>query len=347
MKRIQINKNIRTGITIFLIIMVVLSGILLFKAYRVSDSIDTETVVAGYAQDSNFGYSMNIKPNQLYDATNPVGINQTYFTKITQNIDTKFAYKFYVTEGEKVDIKGNYDITAILNTDLWEKKFIIVPRKEFSGTGNIEFTESFPVDINKYNEILTSISNEIGVQPKESKLKLVYDINAIVTKDEIQNIEKFNPIIVITSTKGSFNVIGDTTKTSENVIKKIVNEPALDVLAQRVTLSIIVSVLVLITIIFFGITKNRIEDSIDATEKEIIDIKKKYGDIIIEAKVAGDTKEDNIVILGNIEDLVKVASEVEEPVIHKYEESEERYIYYVYDGYTRYEYSIDYKKINK
>jgi len=210
MKRIELMKNVRIGVIIILTLTIIISLLTLYHAYRSPDVINREIIVTRYSQSSNFDYVINLNSNKLYDTNTIVGTNpnQTYFTKIVRDISTVFTYKFDST-GNGTNMQGNYDIIAVLSTDTWEKRFVLVPKKEFGGIDKIDFTEASTIDINYYNNIITNVTKEIDVQPKDSKLMLIYNINTVITKDGERSIESFVPVITITSTKGAFNVKGD------------------------------------------------------------------------------------------------------------------------------------------
>lgn len=336
MKKIEMSKNIRIGVMVALIVATIVSLLILYQAYKLPDAINRDIIVAKYSQSSNFDYTVNLNSNKLYDVNTVVGTNpnQTYFAKIVRDIPTVFTYKFDST-GNGTNIQGNYDITAVLSTDTWEKKFVLVSKKEFKGTDKVNFVENSVVDINYYNNILTNITKEIDVQPKDSKLVLVYNINTVVTKDGEQARESFVPIITITSTKGAFNVRGDISKKNESTIKRTESEIQLNVLEDRFKFTIITIILVLVTGIFIVITKNRKEE-VNETEKKTQDIKKKYGDMIIYSNGPGlpDIHIHHKVTTGSMEDLVKAAEQLDEPIISS------GLLYYVYDGSTIYMYTI-------
>lgn len=336
MKRIVLNKNVRIGVAIALILATIVCLLILYQAYRLPDTVNREIVVSKYYQSSHFDYTVNLIPNKLYNVNTIVGENQnqTYFAKIIRDISTEFTYGFDAT-GKGTDIQGSYDITAVLSTDMWEKKFVLVPKKEFKGMDETDFTEKIAVDINYYNNILANITKEIDVQPKDYKLMLVYNINAVITKDGGQVGESFVPIITITSTKGAFNIRGDISKTNESAIKRTESDMQLGVLEDRFKFMVITIILVIVLGIFLVTTKN-IKEKVSETEKKAQDIKKKYGDMIIYSNGPGlpDIHIHHKVITGSIEDIVKAAEQLDEPIISS------GLLYYVYDGSTIYMYTI-------
>jgi len=76
-------------------------------------------------------------------------------------------------------------------------------------------------------------------------------------------------------------------------------------------------------------------------EKEIRLVKKKYGERIVEATSQTPVKDEKIISIGSMEDLIKVADELSKPVIHQAPSTpEEAHAYYVFDGVTRYQYLL-------
>ena len=72
-------------------------------------------------------------------------------------------------------------------------------------------------------------------------------------------------------------------------------------------------------------------------EKEVARAKKKYGEIIAEAKIQGG----KTVSVDSVQDLIRIASELGKPVIHQSPTgSGEPHAYYIFDGATRYQYLL-------
>ena len=331
------SKNVRIGTMAVLIVATIISILILYQAYKLPDTINEDIVITKYSQLSNFDYTVNLNHNKLYDVGAIVGTspNQTYFAKIVRDVSTVFTYKFDSSE-IGTNIQGNYDVTAVLSTETWEKKFVLVPSREFKGTDKVSFVENNVVDINYYNNIFTNITKDIDVQPRDSKLMLVYNINTVVTKDGKQAVESFIPVITITSTKGVFNVRGDISKKNVGSIKRTEEKVLLNVLEKRLTFMTTTAILTFVTMVFFAVTKNR-KEKINEKEKKAQDIKKKYGDMIICSNSPGlpDVHVQNRVLTGSIEDLVKAAEQLDEPIIKT------GIVYYVYDGSTIYVYIIE------
>ena len=77
------------------------------------------------------------------------------------------------------------------------------------------------------------------------------------------------------------------------------------------------------------------------TEKELLQVKKRYGKHIAEIINQTPIEGEKIISLGSMEDLIKVADELGKPIIHQApSQPQEPHAYYVFDGATRYQYII-------
>lgn len=337
MERINLNKIIRIGVVFVLMISTVLSTFVLYQAMKAPDVIKREINIVDYSQSSDFEYTVNLKPSKLYDINTIVGTdpNQTYFSKTVDDIYGVFTYKFTANRKD-TQIKGNYDIIAVLNTDLWEKKFVLVPKKEFRGTDNVIISEVIMLDINYYNNILNNITKEIDVSPKYSELKIAFNIDTDVTSGDGEHTnESFVPTVIITSTKGAFNVQGDISKKNDGAIKKTEGEIQFDVIEKRTNFTLVTVLLIFILVAFTAVTKNRKEDvNINEKEKMFANIRKEYGDMIVYSNNSILPDVQHKIIIDSIDELVKVAEQLEEPIINSGS------LFYIYDGSTIFIYSI-------
>ncbi len=75
-------------------------------------------------------------------------------------------------------------------------------------------------------------------------------------------------------------------------------------------------------------------------DETVANIKKKYGDWIADARELPPIKKDqSLISLNSMEDLIKIAEELGRPVIHV--KNEQKHYYYVLDGSMRYEHLVD------
>ncbi|MBA3037932.1 MAG: hypothetical protein FP814_15765 [Desulfobacterium sp.] len=338
MRKIQkrpIDKRFRIGVLVILIAILCLSSYSLYQAYQLPFIVDKDVSACNYEQRSNFNYVVLLKPNNLYD-TSTLGSNMTYFTKIVDRIDTIFSYEF--TCDNPASIQGNYEVIATVSTELWEKNFVIVPGKEFSGEKKANFTAKFPLNLTVHNDFVESIGKEIGVQAKEPKLKLIYNINTVATIKNRQVKETFAPTMVIPLSKGAFDISGDISSRKPGSITR--TEPFFrqDVIDKRIYTFITTILFFILLLLFAYLTKNK-PIEMNRVEETVANINKKYGDWIADAKEMPLTGNQVSVSLNSMEDLIKIAEELGRPVIHV--KNAQKHYYYVLDGSMRYEHLVD------
>jgi hypothetical protein len=329
MKDIEINRNLKTGVQIILIIMVGLSLYSLFQAFQSESVIDKDIPACNYKGKSDFNYVVLLKPNSLFE-TQTISQNRTYFSKIIDRIDTIFYYEFSCNSA--ASIKGDYEVVASVNGDTWEKNFTLVPKTEFNGEKRTDFTVKFPVNITRYNDVLNSIGKEIDVQAKNPQLKLIYNINTIASIGGNQAKVAVSPTIIIPLSKSAFEISGDLSTSNTGTIFRKEVIVAQDVINKRIYSAITVLMSLLMLLLFTRFTRNSLPD-----KTRIKGIRNKYQDWIAEAKELPASKE--MIKVSTMEDLVKITEELGKPILHV--AKDKNHWYFVLDGQMMYEFQVN------
>lgn len=299
-----------------------------------------------YKKLSNINYEVLLKPNIVYNNSSlPEG--QIYVTEFVDYLDAHFRYEFM---GEKSsEIKGEYKIIAEVKgytienkeeKDIWTKEYTLLNSTEFSEIGKrILIEEKVSIDLDKYNEFVKLVTSEskIGLN---SKLIVSMIINMDVTTDHGKVQETINPTLVIPLNVGYFSIDNLGTIYDVGSIDEIKNVklPVEKQLILTYVIILVIFISVLISMKF--LTTNGDED--DNVLKIIKMIFKQHGNRLVAITNELDTTYENMYSVKGIEDLVKIADEVEKPIIYKYRNNIKEILeFYVLDSPSIYVFDLN------
>lgn len=344
-KNLKLPKFIRLlgimGVILFAIIITI--GIILTKLNN--KYIESKINLYSYDNKGEISYSVGLLPNDIYaDKTLPSG--GIYMFDMVDLINTSFKYDF--TGDKEGDIKGSYEVIAILNGKLgsdkeeknvWEKTFTLIPKTEFENKGmNEAFKFDVPVNIKSYVDISKKISLDTDVN-FNSELNVIYKVTTESKTDKGISKEQLSPTIKIPLNNKYFQVGGtlkeDKKGKLEETVQELIplNKPLISILSILLLLDIIS------IIIFIRFTESIVKDNY--IPKKLNQIIKTYGDRIVTIENLEKILSKIYVVL-SIEDLIKVADELGKPVLYKKTiDTNEINRFYVMDNESSYIYELN------
>jgi hypothetical protein len=273
-----------------------------------------------------------------------VGPGTVLFSKLVDQLDFSFKYKF-VADQPVSNLKEELSIVATLeNPDVWSKTFVLVPAVQISNNSETDFA----LDLNEYYTLLDNIRVETGVPAEAYKLtiKPVVQVSAQTQYGDIN--EVFSPTLSTSMGKG---VIEWTEKLEQNKAGQIASEQiipnsdrylGLSVSGIR-TLSLILMLALLILFALFALLYWRARpQAVSYIQKESQKIKKKYADRIIESVPEENNIQAGAINLLTMDDLVKLADELNKPILHYSDGVEAKtHYYFLYEEEKRYQYVLN------
>ncbi|MBA7479358.1 hypothetical protein ES707_14792 [subsurface metagenome] len=307
-----------------------------------------------YKHQGSFGYTIKLKENSLYGtgvdtlgkepyqwpqiSAQPPG--NYYFTRITDIMLASFSYQFICNQPLR-ELSEEVEVQAILEyPNIWSKTFILVPKTQKSG----EFVVDFSVDINFFSQLANTIKGEIDVAPATYDLTIMAVVHTTAQTDYGIIDEAFTQTLngTLGSTVLTWNDELESSKTGSitgshmvpNTEKLFGLSPDTARIVFPIALAIILPFSLYLLIL--GIVAR--PAALSRIEKEAIQAKKKHKELIVDVKElpAIEGQDITVVSLSSLDDLITTAENLFRPVLHKAEE--ERHIYCVIDGTTRYQY---------
>jgi len=299
----------------------------------------------------NSVYTQTVLMSPLYTPFTPPSSSKTLkpgqviFSKLIDKMDVTFYYQF---KSDKPVSKLTADVvlTAFLRAtgpeeaELWSKKFPLLYTRE-SG----DFNVSFPLDLDGYLELFETIRKETDVSAASNSVTITAEVNTVAETPLGVINETFTQAIEGNITGNLLEWDEELTKTQPSSIttSQMIPNPnkylGLPVDRLRMLTPILVGIFLIFFITSLVLYKRFKPPEPPLVEKEAVQAKKKYGDLMVEATGQTPLEGERIVSLGSMEDLIKVADELGKPIIHQPPSaSEKRHVYYVFDVATRYQY---------
>jgi len=312
----------------------------------------------GISVRGTFDYTIHLKENSLYktDTLKPpestpyvtpeqktMGVGPVIPYELVDRMDTSYYYQFRASR-PVTEVTEEVTITATLeNPDLWSKTFVLAPSTRETGNLRVDF----PVDIVYLNELLTVIRTETGTSGEAYNL-IIEAFTHVTAQTEFGPIDEVFTQTLSTELGGGTLVWNEELQiTQEGAITttQIIPNPSryLGLSADGVKLtSLILGGIFLMLFIASLVLFNQFKPAeLPMSEKEALAAGKKYADRIAEASSQTPIAGEKIISLGSIDDLVKVADELGNPIIHQPPTAaEKQHTYYVIDGTTQYRYII-------
>ncbi|RLG80097.1 MAG: hypothetical protein DRO13_04575 [Thermoprotei archaeon] len=302
------NRHVLTLVLLVLAIVITIFGSFLgFLAYSKEPYVTLQEVTYRYKKVSMFSGYYYLKPNRIYDnCTISIGSELPMYLNLVEGINLSYSYRV-----EEAEALGDVELNVFLkHPDGWSKKYI-EKKLNFENYTGI----SLYIDLNNASQYMESLCRELG--QKLSFFDVVVDVHAnhsvkvgtLVVLDTNSHRISF----AIDIARNRIDVDGALAYEVPEEQKKNLSIPqklfGLDVGTVRSISTLITSVGVITSgalLVFRSRTSSR-------TFVNVID--SKYGNIIISAEDPPLLRNDRIVQVSGIEDLVKVARLLEKPII--------------------------------
>ena len=337
-KRKPITQNIWLSILGLLVILLIISTVTTNMAYQ-QPTTTTETYTdLSYSSSSRYSYLAQLQNNTVYNKTELRPGEGILFKKLVTNITGTHQYTFQISRS--ATITTTQSIEAIVQTDIWTKKYTLVSQEtsESEGTRHV-IEESFPINYQFYDSILSTINEETGINAPNPILiiRSSFTINA---KSENYSIyETFNPEITMSLNQKTieFSDILSQQQSGVRTSTTTINHP--EVIETRQARLYSTIAVAFIIIIYLGLTKMQ-PTQITALEKELKNIKKKYGEWIVTADNNPVDPLSKAINIASMEELSRISEDLGKPMIH-YPKNGSTNIFLVIDDEHIYQHELD------
>lgn len=340
-KRIRLPRIIRLALIGLISLLLLYSVINVYASYQKQEVTTKSYTVFSYYQDGNFNYRVYLTDNSIYpDKDFLLPGDGIYFKNIIKNITTSFTYSFNIDTN--AEISGSYNLQAELQTSLWSKNYSINTKNSngtFKSNGkNVEFTiDSFDVNLDYYENIVSKIEGETGVTVSNPILIIKCFINVIIKTPSKTIYKTFTPDLSFTLETKQIEITENAANYQSNMETEKQTLYHKEVVDERNRWSLISIILLVILIIILLLTKSNLK--ISQIEKNVKKINKKYGEWLVDITNNPVNSAEKKITLKSFDDLIKTGEELGKPILH-YHESSNNHLFFVMDGSTVYVYEL-------
>ena len=299
-----------------------------------------------------FDYTVQLGPNTLFGpislgppsaSANPtpktLGTGDIIISKLVDRMDVSFSYhleasKTIKQQDEEVEIEATAE-----NPGKWSKTVVLIPSTNKSG----DFTITFPLDLNRFNEIFDTIQKETGISASAYNLTIGAKVHTIAQTD-FGMIDKTLTQSMTTNLREDVLAWTGDLKTSEpgsikttEIILKQKQYLGLSVFRARILWASVAGIVFALLMFSLVLYARRRGEKPTQIERKAQQAKRKYKDLIVETKDLPVVRPDEMVILlDSLEELIKAAQGLLKPVLHFADG--QKHVYCVIDDTTRYQY---------
>jgi len=319
--RIGLRKNIKVVLITFIVVLITVTSLLLSKEIKKPRFKEENATLYSYTNKSMVNYEVFMLPNMLYDSEK-IEEGKMYVSKYINQITSAFSYEF--SGEEKTKLIGDYQIIGqmqgfVLDGEeeqiVWTKDVITLPSKSFDiEDNNILLKEDISINFQHYDNFIKLFVEESKISTN-TRLTITMNVNLFSDTDKGNISETLSSSLVIPLNESYFAIekkgIGEDTKTLEGM--KTVEVP----LNKRIvaTYSVILLCLI-ISLLYLVRSTDTVEQ--DVLLKELNKIFKSHGSRLVALSNHIESSNDNLYEVNSMEDLVKIADEIEKPILYKY-----------------------------
>lgn len=315
----KLDRKKRLGLLGFLLVLLFVSASFLVFSFTRPVFKEEELPWFTYRQQAEVNYRVYLRPNNFFSEKS-VGSGESYLANFVDHINTYFTYTF---KGNRVaNLKGDYNVTgtvrAYLNKDTiaWKKDYILLPQTSFNKKDDIlSLKREIPINFNQFVDFVNRLNEEAELMPSVVELVLNWNvnINAVTEKGHVK--ERLSPSMIIPLSKKSFQIGGELIKEKpgELTVKRQVEDPRVKKLKIFSIAATVFFAVLLVLLLIMSENKT----VMNPAQQKVDLILRKYGDRV--AFIDGEIQEDEgeVISVRTMEDLIKIADEVDKPVLYR------------------------------
>ena len=342
-------KKIKYGVVIGGIMLTVISiGLIAYEGKTPHQQVSEKTLCT-YENKQEMNYEVNVNSTKLYDQK-VVPAGQYYVSDYAESV--LFNYVNTYIASVEAEIQGQYKITAEFRgytqeqgeegekkMTVWSKNEVLKNTTLFTQTADKhQINEKIKVNLTQYNSFIKKLQEEENLSmPTEVILKIEGKETVKLPKEEVEMPILATAVIPITS--DYFKIDQQVSQAVEGKQTEEVITP-LPINHKLMIAEGVVGFLSLIGCILVGIFVTDIEDK-EKMARKIKGIYIEYGSKMVHVDTINKQGFKNIYKLNKLEDLIKLAEELEKPILVEQGQSSTQPNFYVIEQQDLYSYYLE------
>ncbi|MEF9959472.1 MAG: DUF5305 family protein [Niameybacter sp.] len=344
MKKIKMPVMVKYVASALIVIGIIGLGMQAIKERKNIEVEQQEKVYYEYTSGTDINYAVNLIPNILYE-TEKLYEGETYISEFIKSINVNFKINFKGSEAAKV--KGHYGITAQMagyniqqeeKKDIWTKNFELVPNTSFEQQDLCELQKVVFIDYHQYNTLAKAIIEASKVNlPVELRISIEGEMVADTAYGPIT--QPITSTLVIPLGNPYFSILKEGEGITTEVLKDVVEVP---LPSNPTSMRLMIAGIVLLVALLIGLWILTTQpDALDLKRKQIQKILTQHSSRLVAVDALPEDQDKITYEVKNIDDLVKIADELEKPILYAYNRNILKInLFYVMDKDMRYIYRI-------
>lgn len=344
-KIIRIRKATKYIYIIIAVMLILASSYDLLKKTSTKENVGTKTEqVYTYTNNFSYDYNVNLIENKYIKDEDLENKKIVYITDLINNIDLNLKYDY--NADKKENLSYEYDvigkIQAVYTKNGEEQKVIdrdetLVEKKtETQNSDKVSILENIKLDLKDKNELITDLKQKIGINvTAEYDVILNVTIKTNVQGKEVTN--SYKSVVKIDLAEKVTEVSGDNNKSDTEYIAAEIEE------TKVTSYTIILDIIGIIIAIFIlrYVSKAKVANTIKNEYKhELNKILKLCQDRIVMINSNPDVSEENITLVKDFGEIVKLSEELFKPILCFIDEKNEETWFSVVSNNVNYRYIL-------
>lgn len=335
MKKIQVSKWQKYLVVSVLIIGGFATGIMAYRTYNIPKFVETEIVDYSHQWTEDIHWLGKLITSPVFPKSE-LDDDDFVYRDYTKLLKVEFVSKFIADQ--EVEMEGVLSIVGILEAQygpekdtLWTRKYPLLSEETFAFKGRTyDFSKKVDVDLVKPRELLDKITEDFNVGATYV-YRIVYSVDGSINKGE----EKFpfvmNPsleIPILASVGTNTLVLSEVKDLTITELDRSFVPVNMTMFYLFLAICILCFLMVLMVLILIGIKEKK--DEFDLFSLRLI---REHEDRMVRSPVALTLNSDLIMTMVSVEDIVKTADELSQPIFfYQVNEKNERKVeLYVFD----------------
>lgn len=344
-KKTRIRKATKYIYIIIAIMLILISVYDLLKKTSAEENVGTKTEqVYSYTNNFSYDYNVNLIENKYIKNEDLEDKKIVYITDLIDNIDLNLNYNYNADKKETLsyeyEVIGKTQAVYTKNGDeqkvIDRDEILVEKTTETEDSDKVAILENIKLDLKEKNELITELKQKMGIN-----VTAEYDVILNVTvKTKVQGKEindSYKAVVKIDLAEKVTEVGGDNNKSDTEYIAAEIKE------AKGTSYTIILDIIGIIIALFIlrYVSKTKVANTIKNEYKhELNKILKLCQDRIVMINSRPEVSEENITLVKDFGEIVKLSEELFKPILCFIDEKNEETWFSVVSNSVNYRYIL-------
>ena len=327
------------------IVLLVFSLISLLKNLQ-EENMSTKTKeIYKYTDKFNYDYKINLVKNKYMQDEEVEDKTLAYVTELIDNIDMNLNYEYFASQNSDLyyiySIEGKMQVLYNKNGEeqkIWERTDNLLKEKTERISGSdLKINEKLVLDLKDKNELLNEFKQQLGMNI-DAKYTLYLKVKVLTSVEQKDIKDEYISTINIDLAEKTTKISGENnTEKTEYISKEYKVREEQNVVIIAIDLVVIVAAAISLRHSLKSKVVNKVRNEYKYELNRILKI---CQDKIVEISTKPSDEEQEIVLVKDFGEIVKISEELFKPILYYNEKEDEEAWFSVMSGKTSYRYIL-------